>query len=141
MINPLVAIGLSIGRRGIFLLFFSFLWISTGYRWTEEPPISDNYLVLYKALSADAWGHVFIVTGLLMGVGAFWKKFDDVSFAVSAWLAAFLGAMILLGYLPGVPGPAETGFTVALTYFFYTIFVLVISGWPEAPRGQQEMDD
>lgn len=121
------------GRRGTFLLFFAFLWMSTGYRWLKEPPISDNYITLYKIMPPGAWGWVFLVTGLAMGLGAHWKRIEDFSFAISAYVSSFLGVMILLGYIPGVKGPADTGFTVAMTYFLYTTFVLVIAGWPEGP--------
>lgn len=129
-----------IGRRGTFLLFFSFLWASTGYRWTQEPPMTDNFITLYKIMPPVFWGWVFIATGIAMGIGAHWKKIDEWSFAISAFVSAFMGFMVALGYVPGVDGPAETGFTVALTYFFYTTFVLVISGWPEAPLGEKVTD-
>lgn len=129
------------GRRGTFLLFFSFLWISTGWRWTEEPPPSENYATLYKVMPPEAWGWVFVGTGIVMGLGSHWKQIEYISFSVSAYLGALLGTMILLGYWPGNPGPADTGLTISLTYFLYTTFILIISGWPEAPVKPRESKD
>lgn len=140
MLTFLIKLWHHTGRRGTFLLFWSFLWISTGYRWIEEPPVSDNYISLFRTLPSEAWGWIFMATGLIMGLGAHFKKLDYISFAVSAYISAFVGTMVLLGYLPGIPGPADTGFTVALTYFLYTIFVLVIAGWPEDPSQRRAKD-
>lgn len=116
-----------VGRRGLFLLFFAFLWITTGYRWTLTPPSSRYYHLLFTIASPAAWGNFIMLIGLVMAAGAVWKKLDPLSFAVSAGLAAFIGAVIALTL------PDSTGWTVVATEYFYTFFVLVISGWPEAP--------
>lgn len=128
-----------IGHRGVFLLFFAFLWINTGLRWIEaNPNFRHNYYVLLKSAPHEVWGWCFVLTGIVMALGAFWKQLDEWSFAISAFVAGFLALSILIEYLPGVPGPAANGGSAMLTYFFYTGFVLVISSWPEPPDPPQK---
>lgn len=125
--RPLRKAMIYIGRRGLFLLFFAFLWITVGYRWTFRPPPEVYYHLLFSVAPAAFWGNFIIGIGVVMALGAFWKRADPMSFAVSAGLAAFIGTAI------AVTLPDKTGWTLVATEYFYTIFVLVISGWPEAP--------
>lgn len=122
-----------IGRRGVFLLFWAFLWVNQGLRWTKSPLPPDLYYVLLRAAPQTFWGACFILTGIIMGLGGIWKRLEDLSFFVSAYLAGFLAAALLVEYLPGVPGPGPTGLTALITYILYIAFIYVISGWQETP--------
>lgn len=123
-----------IGRRGAFLLFWAFLWVNQGLRWTKSPLPPDLFYVLLKAAPPSFWGSCFILTGLIMGVGGIWKRLEDLSFFVSAYLAGFLAGAILIEYLwPGMPGPGATGLSALITYTLYIVFIYIISGWQETP--------
>lgn len=125
--RPLRKFGNHVGRRGLFLLFFAFLWMTTGYRWTFLPPSGRYYHLLFTIAPAVAWGNFIMAVAFIMALGAFFKRADPLSFAVSAGLAAFIGTAIAITL------PDKTGWTIVATEYFYTFFVLVISGWPEAP--------
>lgn len=116
-----------IGRRGLFLLFFAFVWVVSGYRWTFRPPPEAYYKFLFSIEPSAVWGYSIVIVGLIAALGAFWKALDPLSFALLAGLTAFIGTAVAITL------PDKTGWTLVATDYFYTFFVLVISGWPEAP--------
>lgn len=127
MPRPLRRAVAHVGRRGLFLLAWAFLWINSGVRWSVKPPITEYYDLMYRILPPPTWGYVFMLTGLVMAAGAFWKRLDPISFAFSAWIVSGL-AVAVIG-----TGPSAAGWTVVGTYISYTVIVLVASSLPEVP--------
>lgn len=125
-------LGMHIGRRGMFLLFWAFLWLSTGYRWFIGAVPVTNYRLMVKLASVHQWGSTFMALAAVMVVGALWKKTDPLAFALAAWLSSFLCVVTVIGAFT-LPGDSRiTVGTIAFTYFLYALMVYVTSGWPEA---------
>lgn len=121
-----------IGRRGIILLFFGFLYMTVGRGWMVAPPQeSRNYAGLLYIADFHAWGLVQLGVGILMCGGAIWKKTEAAAFGLSAALSSFFGLAALSLYLPGGLQPSPSAPRLVITYFFYSIFILIVSGWPE----------
>lgn len=130
--SPIRKLGFHIGRRGMFLLFWAFLWLSSGYRWFLETIPVNNYRLMIRMAPASQWGILFMVMAVVMALGAMWKLLDPLAFAVSAWLSSFLCAVAVIGAF-SLPGDsAFTAGSIAFTYFLYALLVYVTSGWPEA---------
>lgn len=130
--SPLRRAGRHIGRRGIFLLFFSFLWMSTGFRWFVKPPPADNYTLMFRMMPPHHWGILFIVMATGMLLGALIKRLDPISYALSTWVASFLCVITTLGAFSLPLASAATAGSVAFTYLLYAVLVYAVSGWPEA---------
>lgn len=131
--SPIRRFILHTGRRGLFLLFFAFLWTTTGLRWKETPPRSDSYKALYSMLPPRSWGYIFVAMAGVMALGAFVKKLEDLSYGISAWLALFLAITISIS-ASSLHGPIATqAWTTVATYLVYAFFIWVVSGWPETP--------
>lgn len=131
--SPLRKMIIHVGRRGLFLLFFGMLWSNTGYRWTEVPPTSPAFRLLFDLFPPELWGLFLIAMALLMAAGAFWKRIEDLSYGVSTWVASFFGVMSLWASIGLVQEDRINAVTVSGIYFFYAFLVWVVSGWPESP--------
>lgn len=115
-------------------MFFGLLWVSSGQSFIKAPPLEiSNFVVVFQTMTPSALGWVMTVVGNLMLVAVAWKKMEDMAFALSASIAAFLGLGTLAGYLPGVAGPSPAAPRVIAIYATYCLLVLVVSGWPEPP--------
>lgn len=113
-------------------MFFAFFWISTGLTWQDRPPVdSQTYFIVFSLLHPKIWGLLFILMGVVMGLGAIWKRIEDLAYGITAVAASILGVLVALTYVPGVPGPGLTGPRVIFVYFLYALLVLIVSGWSE----------
>lgn len=121
------------GRRGIFLLFFGLLYMTTGQGWIYAPPTPTaavNLYVIVAILPLAFWGWVWVATGLLMLAAAAWRRLEVWAFGAAAALATFWG----LGYLAAAPPLGHgTGraYVAMFTYYGFAFIFQVIAGWPE----------
>lgn len=126
------SLGARVGRRGIILLFFGFLFATVGKGWISSPPAdAANYAALLSVAPFCTWGLFQIGVGILMGVAAVCKRMDPYAFGLSAAVSSFFGLCILFLYLPGGATPNGAGPRLIVTYFLYSVFILIVSGWPE----------
>lgn len=131
-----------VGRRGVVLLFFGLLWVSSGQSYLKAPPIeAANFTVVFQLMSPTILGWGMTMVGNAMLLAAFWKSLEDVAFALSAAVAAFLGLGTLAGYIPGVAGPSPSAPRIIAIYATYCLLVLVVSGWPEPPSSLPPRQD
>lgn len=132
-----------IGRRGIILFFFGFLYVSAGIGWIIYPPMSPNFDPIFRIADPKFWGVAQMVVGLIMILGGLWKKVEHAAFGVSAFLPCLFGLGILTLYLPGGDSPDAAAPRALITYLLYSVFILIVSGWPEErqPPKEKTKDD
>lgn len=113
-----------IGRRGAFLLFLSLLDILYGWSLMIAPPAPPLHLVL----SLDAWGWVWIGTGIFLIPGAFIRRdrscFALASFLMAAWAGAWVDVWVSDAFVP------RAWVSVAIWAAFAGV-VVVVATWPE----------
>lgn len=130
---PIRQLGFHVGRRGMMLLFFGFLFCALGYGWmTREPLDVRNYAIMTELAPLSTWGAIQLSVGLFMCLASVWKRIESWAFALSAAFYTFIGAATAILFWPGQPDPGATALRAISIYLFYSIFILIVSGWPES---------
>lgn len=114
-----------IGRRGAFLLFLALLDILYGWSMLVTPiPGPDLHLIL----PLDAWGWIWIGTGIYLIPGALIKR-DRSFFALAAFLkAGWAGAWVSVWLSdPFIP----RAWVSVVIWAAFAGVVLVVASWPE----------
>lgn len=124
-----------IGRRGVFLLFLGLLDILYGWSMLVTPLTPG--IALHLVLPIEAWGWVWIGTGIFLIPGAFMRA-DRFFFAAASFLkAAWAGAWVSVWWQdPLIP---RAWVSVAIWAAFAGV-VLVVSTWPEVISGATRRD-
>jgi hypothetical protein len=127
-----------LGRRGAFLLSFGTVWALIGYGQVTAPqPDQRGLKLLTDVLPLDAWGWMWISSGLIAIASAFLRQGSDrFGFAaliamVLPWLFAYLVAWWPLGLFP-------RGWIAAALYSGLAIGIFVVAGWGEPQRPKRE---
>lgn len=122
-----------LGRRGTILSCYGLIWTLIGYGQLVTPQPDQRGLKLLLALMPlGAWGWLWIVAGIT-AIACAWAPpgRDAAGFAalvliVVPWMATYLAAWLL--------GDYPRGWVAAAIWAALVAPVLVVAGWPEAPR-------
>lgn len=126
----------NVGRRGSALLFFSFL--DAFYSWSllslppqakESPTFQFIDRMVPIEICAAVWGFV----GLICLIFAF-RRWDGIAFTLAIALFLLWGIVYVAG---DVANQIYRGWVGSTIWFAFALFVLLISGWPEAPGGDK----
>ena len=116
------------GRRGAFLAFLTVLDLAYGYSLLVTPAAQR---VLNLLLPWEAWGAIWIATGVLCAAGIFVFGWDRWAFPAAAalkvvWAGLFAEVWIAQAY--------PLGWVSVVVWLAFAGVVLIISGWPEEIR-------
>ncbi|MCX4801797.1 hypothetical protein OG594_09050 [Streptomyces sp. NBC_01214] len=122
-----------LGRRGTILSCYGIVWILYGFGQLVTPQPDQRGLKLALTLfPLDTWGWLWIVAGII-AIACAWAPpgRDAAGFAalvliVLPWMATYLAAWIT--------GDSPRGWVAAAIWMLICIPVMVVAGWPEAPR-------
>lgn len=121
-----------IGRRGGSLLFFGLVMSLVGWSYVCTP-LSPEAAVLFSPLTSimpiTHWGVLWLVTGGMMFTAAGWKKLEEGSFFGGVGLFLSWGISCIV---------AGAAFRYAALYLGFAAFLLLLAGWPEPARRDQD---
>lgn len=124
-----------LGRRGAILLSYGGVWSIIGYGQITAPqPDLRGLRLLLQMMSLDAWGWLWVASGLIAIVSAFlpqgrdWPGFLALPLIVLPWMASYLLAWII--------GDFPRGWVAAVVWAAIAAPVLVVAGWDEPPRSK-----
>lgn len=125
-----------IGRRGSALFFFSFL--DGIYCWSlltlpSEVKNTPTFTYINDWAPLEAWAIAWGITSLVCFIGAFRKK-DPVAFTAAIPIFLLWGTLYLAGDLAG---EIYRGYVAAAIWYAFSLFVLLISGWPDTSGGDK----
>ena len=122
-----------LGRRGIILSCFGFIWTLIGYGQLVTPqPDQRGLKVLLAVMPLNVWGWCWIVAGVTALLCAWAPPGRDTAGFVSLvlivmpWMATYLAAWLLGAY--------PRGWVAAAIWAALVVTILVVAGWPEPAR-------
>lgn len=122
-----------LGRRGAILLCYGTVWAIIGYGQITSPaPDLRGLRLLLQTMPLDAWGWIWVTSGLIAIVSAWlpqgrdWPGFLALPLMVLPWSVSYLLAWII--------GDYPRGWVAAVVWGAIAAPVLVVAGWREPPR-------
>jgi len=122
-----------LGRRGAILLCYGIVWAIIGYGQITSPaPDLRGLRLLLQMMSLDAWGWLWVISGLIAIVSAWlpqgkdWPGFLALPLMVLPWAVSYLLAWII--------GDFPRGWVATVVWGAIAAPVLVVAGWREPPR-------
>lgn len=122
-----------LGRRGAILLSYGVVWAIIGYGQITSPaPDLRGLRLLLQMMPLDAWGWIWVVSGLVAIVSAWlpqgkdWPGFLALPLMVLPWMVSYLLAWII--------GDFPRGWVATVVWGAIAAPVLVVAGWREPPR-------
>lgn len=126
-------LGRMLGRRGAILLCYGIVWSIIGYGQITSPaPDLRGLRLLLQMMPLDAWGWLWVVSGLIAVVSAWlpqgkdWLGFLALPLMVLPWAVSYLLAWII--------GDFPRGWVATVVWGAIAAPVLVVAGWREPPR-------
>ena len=122
-----------LGRRGAILLCYGIVWAIIGYGQITSPaPDLRGLRLLLQMMSLDAWGWLWVISGLIAIVSAWlpqgkdWPGFLALPLMVLPWAVSYLLAWII--------GDFPRGWVATVVWGAIAAPVLVVAGWREPAR-------
>ena len=126
-------LGGALGRRGAILLCYGIVWAIIGYGQITSPaPDLRGLRLLLQMMPLDAWGWLWVISGLIAIVSAWlpqgkdWPGFLALPLMVLPWAVSYLLAWII--------GDFPRGWVATVVWGAIAAPVLVVAGWREPPR-------
>lgn len=123
----------ALGRRGAILLCYGIVWSIIGYGQITSPaPDLRGLRLLLQMMSLDAWGWLWVISGLIAIVSAWlpqgkdWPGFLALPLMVLPWAVSYLLSWII--------GDFPRGWVATVVWGAIAAPVLVVAGWREPPR-------
>lgn len=123
----------ALGRRGAILLSYGVVWAIVGYGQITSPaPDLRGLRLLLQMMSLDAWGWIWVVSGLVAIVSAWlpqgrdWPGFLALPLMVLPWMVSYFLAWVL--------GDFPRGWVATVVWGAIAAPVLVAAGWAEPAR-------
>lgn len=136
----------TLGRRGAFLLMFGLAYSVYGVAQLVRSTTPFAGLGVYGELLAQPpWGVVWATCGVAAIGCGLWRSrvgvdqlgYNALLVPPSVWTLGYTWSAILYLGTGGAAG-AERAWASAVIWSALVVSVLVVSGWPEAPRGPQD---
>lgn len=125
-----------IGRRGSVLLFLALLDLVYAYGLAFPTPRSvtnpTTTFLLAIVPTLWFWAALWGLVGLTCLVAAKLKRLEPYAFLGAVGIKVLWALLFGLG---DIAGQVERGFLSAAIWGGFSVLVLIISGWPEPPRG------
>jgi len=122
-----------LGRRGAILLCYGIVWSIIGYGQITSPaPDLRGLRLLLQMMSLDAWGWLWVISGLIAIASAWlpqgkdWPGFLALPLMVLPWAVSYLLAWII--------GDFPRGWVATVVWGAIAAPVLVVAGWMEPSR-------
>lgn len=120
-----------VGKKGLACFGFAFAFLAIAFSYVFDEPTAttaQNLHFLTSVMPLEIWGILWAVGGLLFLLGAFWKKFQLVSFLIGVAITANWSVGHLIQTLIGL---SYRGYVSFFIYGLFTFFILLIASWSE----------
>lgn len=128
-----------LGRRGAILLSYGTVWTLYGYGQITSPlPSQPGLRAVEELMPLDAWGWLWVVTGLTAVVASWlpqgrdWLGFLALPLMVLPWMASYA--------LAWAGGDFSRGWIAVSVWGALAVPVLVVAGWSEPSHMKRASD-
>ena len=132
----------ALGKRGLILLIFGFIWVSVGMAVVNQPDPAGYEHLLFSQIPRPVRALAWVTTGLLAVAIAFRPRLlhhDGFGFLALYVMPAERAAIFVIGWLDyhitGLGGPGyPRGLYAASVWLAIVAAVMVCATWPDPPN-------